>query len=73
MRRTILLLVVAALIAVMMALTAGPAVAQVSFGMGGSDNESGEITTDNSFSSGGSSSWGSSSWDPWSDWSSWWW
>ena len=72
MRRSILLLVVAALIAVMMALTAGPAVAQVSFGMGGSDNESGEITTDNSFSSGGSS-WGSSSWDPWSDWSSWWW
>ncbi len=71
MRRSILLLVVAALTAVMMTLTAGPAVAQVSFGMGGSDNESGEITTDNSFSSGGSS-WGSS-WDPWSDWSSWWW
>jgi len=71
MRRTIVLLVVAALIAVMMALTAGPAVAQVSFGMGGSDNESGEITTDNSFSTGGSSL--GSSWDPWSDWSSWWW
>ncbi len=67
MRRSILLLAIAALIAVMMALTAGPAVAQVSFGMGGSDNESGEITTDNSFST-----WGSS-WDPWSDWSSWWW
>jgi len=61
MRRTILLLVVAALISVMTALTAGPALAQVSFGMGGSDNQSGEITTDNSFSVGGSS-WGSSSW-----------
>jgi hypothetical protein len=62
MRRTILLLVVAALIAVMMALTASPAVAQVSFGIGSSDNESGEITTDNSFFS-----WGSS-WDAWSSW-----
>jgi hypothetical protein len=66
MRRTTVLLIVAALTAVTMALTAGPAVAQGS-SIGNSDNKSGEITTDNSFSSEGSE--GSSSWLPYSSWS----
>ncbi len=74
MRRTILLLVVAALVAVMLALTAGSAIAEVSFGMGSSESQSGEISTDNSYSiddSEGSSSWLPSSWGDW--WSSWGW
>ncbi len=49
MRRTMFLMMAAALLTAMMALTAGPAFAQVVVGIGDSENESGDIETENNF------------------------
>ncbi len=50
LKRIIMLLTVAAIMALMMSLSAGPASAQVALGIGDTENESGDITMNNSFS-----------------------